>query len=84
MEATTHTNLRKHLKETLDSVHDNNDILIVKRKDNKDVVIISLEEYNSIAETDHLLSSPSNAKQLINAVNDIEKGKNLVEVDFNE
>ena len=84
MEVTTHTDLRKHLKEKLDNVHDNNDILIVKRKNNKDVVILSLAEYNAMAETDYLLSSPANAKQLVNAINDVEKGKNLVEVDFDE
>ena len=84
MEATTHTDLRKHLKEKLDNVYDNNDILIVKRKDNKDVVIISLDEYNAMAETDYLLSSPDNAKQLINAINDVDKGKNLVNVKIDE
>lgn len=84
MEATTHTDLRKHLKEKLDSVYDNNDILIVKRKDNKDVVILSIAEYNAIAETDYLLSSPANAKNLINAVNDVDKGENLVNVKIDE
>ncbi len=84
MEATTHTDLRKNLKEKLDMVYDNNDTLIVKRKNNKDVVIISLEEYNSLIETDYLLSSPENARILSKAIEDVEKGKNLIKVDFGE
>jgi antitoxin YefM len=84
MNATTHTDLRKNLKEKLDQVHDDNETLIVKRKNDKDVVIISLAEYNSLIETDHLLSSPANVKQLLKAIEDVEKGENLIDVEIDD
>jgi len=47
-------------------------------------ICTELAEYNSMAETDYLLSTPSNVKQLMNAINDVEKGENLIQVDIDE
>ncbi|MBN2877680.1 MAG: type II toxin-antitoxin system Phd/YefM family antitoxin, partial [Bacilli bacterium] len=55
---------RTNLKNYLDEVEDNNETLIVKRKTGKSTVMISLDEYNSIMETVHLLSSKANADRL--------------------
>jgi antitoxin YefM len=50
-----------NLKSYLDSVEEDNESLIIKRKTGKGAVLISLNEYNSIMETMHLLGSRKNA-----------------------
>ena len=63
--------------------NDNNETLIVKRKSGKGTVMISLDEYNSIMETVHLLSSKANADRLYESINQMRKGdtftKDLIE-----
>jgi antitoxin YefM len=59
-----YSEFRSDLKNYLDKVEDNNEILILKRKSGKGAVIISLDEYNSIMETMHLLKSKRNAYRL--------------------
>ena len=68
MLAANYTELRKNLKEFLDSVEENNETLIIKRKSGKGTVLISLEEYNSIMGTIHLLSSITNADGLYESI----------------
>ena len=48
MKVVNYTDLRVNLKKWLDSVVNDVEELIIKRKDNKDLVVISLEEYNSL------------------------------------
>lgn len=56
MKVVNYKDLRVNLKKWLDSVVNDVEKLIIKRKDNKDLVVISLEEYNSLKETSFLLS----------------------------
>ena len=78
METTTFSDFRKNMKEKLDKVYNDRDILIIKRSENKDVVVISLDDYNSMNETAYLLSTKANAKELLEAVKDVEEGKGLI------
>jgi antitoxin YefM len=65
MTTTTIRKLRANLKSYFDSVDDNKEILIVPRNGDKDaIVIMTLTEYNSIVETDYLLSTEANRKIL--------------------
>jgi len=64
MIAANFSEFRSGLKYYLDKVEDHNETLIVKRKTGKGSVVISLDEYNSMMETIHLLSSKSNADRL--------------------
>ncbi|MDH5603065.1 MAG: type II toxin-antitoxin system Phd/YefM family antitoxin [Cyclobacteriaceae bacterium] len=66
---------RNELKMYLDSVEDNNETLIIKRKSGKGTVVISLDEYNSIMETMHLLSSRKNAERLYESIEQSKSGK---------
>ena len=75
MKVSTYSDLRKNLKEQLDQVYDDKDMLIIKRKANRDVVILSLEEYNSLRETSYLLSSKANARRLFESMEQIERGE---------
>jgi antitoxin YefM len=75
MIATNFSEFRTDLKKFLDSVEDNNETLIIKRKTGKGTVLISLEEYNSIMETMHILSSKKNADGLYESIKQMKEGK---------
>ncbi|MFP4302742.1 MAG: type II toxin-antitoxin system Phd/YefM family antitoxin [Alkalispirochaetaceae bacterium] len=75
MNAVNYSDLRQNLKRYLDQVHDNHETLIVARKNNENVVMISIEEYNSLIETSHLLSTEANAKHLADSIRSAKAGK---------
>ena len=77
MIAANFTEFRTELKKFLDSVEDNNETLIIKRKSGKGTVLISLDEYNSIMETLHLLSSKKNADRLYESIQQMKSGKTV-------
>ena len=73
--AANYTEFRVKLKKYLDSVEENNETLIIKRGTGKGTVLISLDEYNSIMETVHLLSSKANADRLYESIKQMKEGK---------
>ena len=75
MIAANFSEFRAGLKKYLDSVEEDNETLIIKRKTGKGTVLLSLEEYNSIMETLHLLSSKKNAMRLFESIKQMEKGQ---------
>lgn len=83
MLAANYSEFRERLKKYLDEVENNNETLIIKRKSGKGTVMISLDEYNSIMETMHLLSSKSNADRLYDSIRQMNVG-NTVQKDINE
>lgn len=58
MRITNYSELRNNLKSYLDGVINDSEPLIVHRSGNESVVVISLEEYNSIKETEYIMKSP--------------------------
>ena len=76
MKVINYTDLRLNLKKWMDIVVDDMEEIIVKRKDNKDLIIISLDEYNSLKETNYLLSG-NNRAILLKSVEDIKNGKTI-------
>ena len=74
MNAITYTAARENLASTMDRVCEDRNPLIITRKRNQSVVMISLDDYESLEETAYLLRSPVNAKRLIDSVEAIEKG----------
>lgn len=70
-----YSEFRNELKNYLDNVELNNETLIIKRGSGKGTVLISLDEYNSIMETLHLLSSKKNAKRLFESIEQMKTGK---------
>jgi len=77
MIAANYSEFRKELKDYLDSVELNNETLIIKRGSGKGAVLISLEEYNSIMETLHLLSSKKNAQRLYESIEQMQSGNTI-------
>lgn len=77
MIAANYSEFREKLKKYLDAVEDNNETLIIKRKSGKGSVVISLDEYNSLMETMHLLSSKSNADRLYESIRQMKEGETV-------
>ncbi len=75
MIAANYTEFRTRLKKYLDNVEENNETLIIKRGTGKGTVMISLNEYNSIMETVHLLSSKLNADRLYESIRQMKEGQ---------
>lgn len=78
MKAITYTAARENLASTMNQVCLDCDPIIITRKREQAVVMISLEDYESLEETAYLLRSPANAKRLIESIEAAEKG-NLIE-----
>jgi antitoxin YefM len=68
MNILNYTQFRSNLKPVLDNVVADNDLVIINRGENNNAVIISLDEYNSLIETIHLLGTKKNAKRLYDAI----------------
>ena len=75
MIAANFTEFRTELKKYLDNVELNNETLVIKRNSGKGTVMISLDEYNSIMETVHLLTSKANADRLYESIQQMKEGK---------
>lgn len=84
MRATTATDFRKNLASELDRVEDDSEPLIIVRTGGKPAaVLMSLDSFNSLTETDYLLSNPANREQLMKSIKEYEDGK-VVEVPWPE
>jgi antitoxin YefM len=83
MLTTTISDFRKDIKRYLDRVTENLETLIINRGKDTGVVVMSLDEYNSLRATQHELSSVKNEKRLDSAIEKLRKGssfqKDLVE-----
>jgi len=77
MLTTTLSDFRKDIKHYLDSVTNNFETLIINRGKDSGVVIISLEEYNSLNATQHELSSKLNETRLDSAIEKLKKGQSF-------
>ena len=77
MIAANFTEFRTELKKFLDNVENNHETLVIKRKSGKGTVMISLDEYNSIMETVHLLSSKANADRLYESIQQMRTGETV-------
>ena len=77
MLTTTISDFRKDIKRYLDKVTENFETLIINRGKNSGVVVISLEEYNSLHATQHELSSKINEKRLDSAIAKFRNGSSF-------
>jgi len=75
MDAITYTDLRQNLKTFMDKVIQDHDPLIITRKNNENVVLMSVTEYNSLTETNYLLSNKANAEHLKKSIAQHRAGK---------
>ena len=75
MKVVTFTEARNKLKTILDRVVNESDYTIITRRDAEDAVVMSLESFNSLLETVHLLKSPANAAHLERSIAQYKKGQ---------
>ena len=75
MKVITYSEARGSLKSVLDGVHDDADVTVISRRDGADAVVMSLDHYQSIMETMHLLSTPANAAHIAKSISQHKAGK---------
>ena len=88
MLAVNYTNLRENMKMYMDKVTEDYETIIVTRKDNKNVVMLSEESYNNLMENIHVMGNKGNYDWLMESKAQLEKGnislRKLIEVEANE
>lgn len=84
MLAVNYTNFRENLKDYMDKATDDYETMIVTRKNNKNVVMISEESYNNLMENVYVMGNKSNHDWLMESKEQLESGKytkhDLIEV----
>jgi antitoxin YefM len=75
MKAITYTAARENLASTMDHVCEESAPVLITRKRDQSVVMLSLADYEQLAETAYLLRSPVNARRLLDAIGDLAKGR---------
>lgn len=75
MRIVSFTEARNGLKAVLDGVVNDADTTVITRRDSEDAVVMSLDYYNSLMETVHLLRSPKNADHLSRSIEQYHSGK---------
>jgi antitoxin YefM len=66
-----------NLAKTMDTVCDDHVPIVIACKSHRSVVIISLDDYQSLEETAYLLRSPKNAQRLIKSIAELESGRGI-------
>jgi len=74
MNAISYTSARANLASTMESVCNDHAPIIITRKSEDPVVMMSLEDYNAMQETTYLLRSPANARNLLESIAELETG----------
>lgn len=75
MKTMSYTESRARYAEVLDSVANDREEVIITRAGHDPVVIVSLEDYESLRETAYLMRSPANARRLLDAMERLEAGR---------
>ena len=75
MNAITYTAARENLASTMDQVCRDRAPMIITRNRDQSVVMISLDEFEALEATAHLLRSPANARRLLASIRSLESGK---------
>ena len=77
MDAISYTAARANLSKTMEQVCNDHAPIIITRKSESPVVMLSLEDYQAMEETAYLLRSPANARDLLESIAALEAGKGI-------
>ena len=84
MNAISYTAARENLASTMDRVCTDHTPVIITRNRDQSVVMLSLEDFESLEETAYLMRSPANARRLLEAIHALESGKGVArDIDLN-
>lgn len=75
MKAISYTSVRSNLAKTMEQICDDHEPIVITRKNERSVVMVSLEDYEALEETAYLLRSPKNMKRLIASISQLENGQ---------
>lgn len=75
MRALSYSETRGNLKAVMDRVCNDHEPLVVTRRRGENIVLISQADYESFVETDYLLSSPANARRLLESLDQAQRGE---------
>ena len=75
MLAVNYSNFRDNMKSYLDKVTDDYETIIIPRKDNKNVVVLSEESYNNLMENVYIMGNKANFDWLMESKEQLERGK---------
>ncbi|MEX2231072.1 MAG: type II toxin-antitoxin system Phd/YefM family antitoxin [Cyclobacteriaceae bacterium] len=78
MKTATVTDFRQKMKEHLSAIQNDQDILVLTGPKKMDFVVLTLEAFNAMAETAHLLSTPANTERLMESIAQDKAGKAVV------
>ena len=78
MKTMSYTESRARYAEVLDGVVNDREEVVITRAGHDPVVIVSLEDYESLKETAYLMRSPANARRLLDAMERLEAGRGEV------
>lgn len=85
MKTMSYTESRARYAEVLDGVVNDREEVVITRAGHDPVVIVSLDDYESLRETAYLMRSPANARRLLDAMERLEAGRgethDLIETD---
>jgi antitoxin YefM len=75
MQAISYSEARHDLKNVMDNACSNHEPILITRRKGESVVLVSLEDYESIMESEYLLSSSANASRLLQSLKEAQSGK---------
>ena len=74
MKTMSYTESRARYAQVLDAVINDREEVVITRAGLESVVIVSLEDFESLRETAYLMRSPANARRLLDAMERLEAG----------
>ncbi len=77
MKVISYSEARNSLKSVLDAVHKDADVIVISRRDGAHAVVMSLDHYQSMVETVHLLATSANAAHLAKSIAQHKAGKSV-------
>ena len=81
MKTVNFTELRKNLRSYLDGVINNTDTVVISRENGTAAVLISMDEYNAIKETEYIMQSPATMEAIRRASDELDRGESVRQKD---
>ena len=81
MKTVNFTELRKNLRSYLDGVINDTDTVVISRENGTAAVIISMDEYNAIKETEYIMQSPATMEAIRRAADELDRGETVRQED---